>query len=94
MAELERLVEGQYALNGDVSLADIAVLGDMPGIVDGSGVSVSLANVVSADSAIAALLLQWCRQANAAGAQFKVTDCPGSVRLLLNLYDLEAMFGI
>lgn len=94
MAQLDVTADGGYAVSGDVSLADISLIGELPDLAGKKDVVVSLANVSSADSAIAALLLQWLRQANDSAANFSVTGCPDSVRLLLNLYDLEPIVGI
>lgn len=94
MAELNVTAEGEYTISGDVSLSDIARMGQLPELAGKKDVLISLANVRSADSAIAALLLQWLRQSKDNAANFSVTGCPDSVRLLLNLYDLEPIVGV
>ena len=94
MATLETISSDNYALVGDVSLSDIAGMSCMPEFTEVDEVTVSLAQVASADSAIAALLLQWLRKAEAEGSALKVTDCPDAVRLLLDLYDLESIVGV
>lgn len=94
MADLSVNGGGAYALSGDVGLNDIAKWGRLPELEGAKSASVSLAQVASADSAIAVLLLQWVRQLKSSDGQLAVTECPDSVRLLLELYDLEGIVGV
>lgn len=95
MADFKQLSEGKYALGGDVSLSDIAQLLRFPSI-DGaaSPVELDLSPIKSADSAVAALLLDWHRQLADQGRTLNIVNTPDSVSLLLGLYDLESVLNV
>lgn len=93
MADLSASAKGMYALSGDVSLDDVARLSVFPAGDQSPEVTLDLGGVVSADSAVAALLLSWKRQLLANDQSLKIVRPPESVTLLLDLYDLEPVLG-
>lgn len=94
MADLNRLSSGKYSLSGDIGLVDIAALREFPVDDAESSVELDLSKVNSADSAMVALLLDWRRQLDAKGESLSIINIPESVRLLLDLYDLEPVLSV
>ena len=84
--------DGLYRVRGPVTLDTVQPLLE-EGVqrFDAAEVRVDLSEVTSADSAAVALLLAWMRAAALRGHRIRYENPTGSLRALIELYELEEL---
>ncbi|MDX9766411.1 MAG: STAS domain-containing protein [Ectothiorhodospiraceae bacterium] len=89
-ARLEPAGDGRWRLAGELSFASVgSLLPDGRELLNGGEVVLDLSGVTRADSAGVALLVEWLRQARAAGVTLRYAGLPPQMRSLIDLSDLD-----
>lgn len=93
-ARLETAGEGRYRISGPLNVASVpTVWPALARLATGGGdTDVSLAGVTHADSAAVACLVAGMRAARAAGGRIRFADLPESMRVIVDVSDLESLF--
>ena len=61
--------------------------------INGSGVTIDLAGITEVDSTAVSLLLEWRRQATAAGRSIRYVNLPANLKSLAELYGVSELLG-
>lgn len=87
--------DGRLRVNGDLTFDTVPQI-DVDGLVDDGtvDVEVSLAEVVRADSAGLAFLLEWTRLARTRDRQVAFVDIPAQLRSLIEVSSAETLLDI
>jgi phospholipid transport system transporter-binding protein len=89
------MAEGRYRLSGSLTVDSVpALLEASTGMLGAGPAEIDCAGIEHADSAAVALMLEWLRQAEAAGGQVVFRDMPERVRAIVELSDLEDVIPI
>lgn len=95
-AELRRLAEGRYSLEGEVTVDTVPDLwpqiqqaAAQPGMA-----RLSCKGVTQADSAAVAVVIEWMRLLHRRGDTLMVEDLPKAMRVVIEISDLEDVFHI
>lgn len=93
---LESAGDGRYRLAGDLSFETVPALyrRGLPPLAAGRDLTLDLSAVGRADSAGLALLVEWLRQARAAGARLRLADPPRQLAALIRVAGLAGAFGL
>jgi len=95
VARLERQGGGCYRLAGEITVETVPrLLADAAGLFAAEPVEIDCEGVEHADSAAVALMLEWMRQADAAGGRIAFRAVPDRVRAIVELSDLEDVIPI
>ncbi|MBD3619828.1 MAG: STAS domain-containing protein [Chromatiales bacterium] len=92
---LERTAEGRYRLIGSLTVESVpALLAASTGMLGAGQAEIDCAGIEHADSAAVALMLEWLRQAEAAGGQVVFRDMPERLRAIVALSDLDEVIPL
>ena len=85
--------DGHFRLEGrvDMSNADAVLKEGAHQLFNGHPVTIDLGSVTAVDSAAVSLLLEWQRDAAAAGQPIHFTDLPAALRSLAELYGVSGL---
>lgn len=100
-AHLARTDSGEacrFTLSGRLDAASVPVLWHSAGAQFSDclqrDLAIDLGGVEHSDSAGVALLVDWLRQARAAGGQLSLHNVPAQMRAIIRVADLENLFGL
>jgi ABC-type transporter Mla MlaB component len=94
-AQLTRLADGGWRIDGDLGLPQVADLARQPAPMAETGPTVlDLAGVGRSSSAAVALLLEWQAAHRACGARLTLINAPGSLCRLAALSTVDALLGL
>ena len=86
--------EGRCTVQGPVTIASVrSLLEAGERALTGSEVTVDLAGVTEVDSTAVSLLLEWRRQAAAAGRSIQYVNLPANLRSLAELYGVTELLA-
>ncbi len=95
-ADLRRLAEGRYSLEGEVTVDTVPDLWPLiqqaaaqPGVA-----CLSCKGVTQADSAAVAVIIEWMRLLHRRGGTLMVEDLPMEMQMIIEISDLEDVFHI
>ena len=80
---------GAYYLRGSVDFHSVTDLAKEDILDESAEVSIDLGGLLSVDSSVVALLIQWQRQAAQNGIPLRFLNIPEQLKPLITLYDLE-----
>lgn len=93
-ARLEAAGDGRYRIVGPLTVASVpGVWPELAGLAaKGGEANVSLDGVTRADSAAVACLVASLRAARATGGSIRFADLPESMRVIVDVSELESLF--
>jgi ABC-type transporter Mla MlaB component len=93
--KLEQVQAGRYSLSGPLTFVSIPKLLEAKNIfTHAKQITIDLQHVTHSDSASAALLIEWLRQAKQAHSDLNFINIPAQIIAILRVSGLEGLPGI
>jgi phospholipid transport system transporter-binding protein len=94
--KLQRLAEGEFRLEGELSFKSVPALGDQEGVLFSGADTVicDLSGIERSDSAGLALLVSWARTARSRGKALRLRAVPQQLLSLIRVSGLEAVLPL
>ena len=87
-------LDGRCTVQGPVTIASVqSLLEAGERTITGGDVTIDLAGVTDVDSTAVSLLLEWRRQATAAGRSIRYVNVPANLKSLAELYGVTQLLG-